>query len=292
MDGGREPATARADSVTDTWLVGEPGIFYNAKVDIMINKITLTVEGISIVGQFFLPKRKGLYPAVCICHGIPAGISEEKKDGGYPELAGRMCREGFAVFIFNFRGTGESGGNFDLAGWARDLEAVIDYLWELSELERAHLSLLGFSGGAAIAIYVAANDKRVSCVAACACPAEFTFLSGVDEPQKIVDYFRGIGIIRDEGFPASAEKWLNDFNEVRPSDYIAGIAPRPLLLVHGNKDETVDVDHARGLYERAGKPKQLTIIDGAGHRLRQDERAMKQVIGWLKNRCQVSICSS
>jgi fermentation-respiration switch protein FrsA (DUF1100 family) len=123
-------------------------------------------------------------------------------------------------------------------------------------------------------------------VAACACPAEFTFLNGVDEPQKIVDYFRGIGIIRDEGFPASAEKWLNGFNEVRPSDYIAEIAPRPLLLVHGNKDETVDVGHARRLYEKAGEPKQLVIIDGAGHRLRQDEKTMRQVIGWLRNHCR------
>ncbi len=258
----------------------------------MISRVTLTVEGISIVGQLFLPAGKGPYPVVCICHGIPAGNPEEKKDGGYSELAERMCREGFAVLTFNFRGTGESGGNFDLAGWARDLETVIDYLWKLPEIDRAHLSLLGFSGGAAVAIYVAANDERVSCVAACACPAEFTFLSGVDEPQKMVDYFRGIGIIRDEDFPASAEKWLNGFNEIRPSDYIAGIAPRPLLLVHGNKDETVDVDHARQLYEKAGEPKQLVIIDGAGHRLRQDERVIKQVIGWLKNRCQVSVCSS
>jgi len=252
----------------------------------MINKVTLTVEGISIVGQLFLPKRKGPYPALCICHGIPSGTPEEKKDGGYSGLAERMCRRGFAVFIFNFRGTGESGGNFDLAGWGRDLEAAIDYLWELPEIDRAHLSLLGFSGGAAIAIYVAANDERVSCVAACACPAEFTFLSGVDEPQKIVDYFRGIGIIRDEDFPASAEKWLNGFNEVRPIDCVAGIAPRPLLLVHGNKDETVDVGHAHQLYKKSGEPKQLVIIDGAGHRLRQDERAMKQVFGWLRKHCQ------
>jgi alpha/beta superfamily hydrolase len=252
----------------------------------MINRVTLTVEKIPIVGQLFLPAGKGPYPAICICHGIPSGTPKEKDDDGYPELAERMCREGFVTFIFNFRGTGESGGNFDLAGWARDLEAAIDYLWELSELDRTHLSLLGFSGGAAIAIYVAAQDKRISCVAACACPAEFTFLSGVDEPQKIVDYFRGIGIIRDEDFPASAEKWLNGFNEVRPSDCVAGIAPRALLLVHGNRDETVDVGHARGLYEKAGKPKQLVIIDGAGHRLRQDEKAMRQVIGWLRNHCR------
>ncbi len=248
----------------------------------MGKEVVITVDDISIAGQLFLPEGKRPYPTVCICHGIPSGTPEEKEDGGYPELAKWMCREGFAVFIFNFRGTGESGGNFDLSGWARDLKAVIDYLWELPETDREHLSLLGFSGGAAVAICVAANNERVSCVAACACPAEFTFLSEVDDPQKVVEHFRGIGIIRDEGFPESAGKWLNGFNEVRPIDYVDKIAPRPLLLVHGDRDETVDISHARRLYKKAGEPKQLVIIDGAGHRLRQEERAMKRVTGWLK----------
>lgn len=254
----------------------------------MMNGVTLTVEGIPLVGQLFLPEGRGPYPAVCICHGIPSGTPEDEEDGGYAELAEQICLEGFAVFIFNFRGTGESGGNFDLAGWTRDLKAIIDYLWELSEIDRSHLSLFGFSGGAAVAIYVAAQDKRVSCVAACACPAEFTFLKDVDEPQKVVEHFRNIGVIRDEGFPASAEEWLNGFNEVRPIDCVGKIAPQPLLLVHGNKDETVDVSHACRLHEKAGEPKKLVIIDGAGHRLRQEERAIRQVIGWLRNHCQTS----
>ncbi len=254
----------------------------------MINKVTLTVDGIPIVGELHLPKGRGPYPAVCICHGIPSGKPKDPSDGGYPELAARINRNGFAAFIFNFRGAGESGGNFDLSGWGCDLTAAIDYLWQLPELDRAHLSLLGFSGGAAVSIYTAARDKRVSGVAACACPAEFTFFNELDEPQKVIDHFRSIGIIRDGNFPASVEAWLGGFNEVRPIDHVAGIAPRPLLLVHGDKDETVALSHARRLYEKAGEPKQLAVIVGAGHRLRQNERAMRQVILWLKSHCQAS----
>ena len=254
----------------------------------MINKVHLNVEGIKIAGEIHLPAGNGPFPAVGICHGIPSGKPKDADDGGYQELAQRMCRQGFAAFIFNFRGTGESGGNFDLADWSRDLKAAIDYLWELSEVDRARLSLLGFSGGAAVAICVAAQDKRVSGVAACACPAEFTFLSEIDEPEKMVDHFRSIGVIRDDGFPASAEKWLNGFNEVRPVSCVAGISPRSLLLVHGDKDETVPVRQARWLYKEAGEPKKLVIISGAGHRLRQDRRAMGQVMGWLGDYCRVS----
>ncbi len=251
----------------------------------MIRKVHLTVEGIKIAGEIHLPTGSGRFPAVCICHGIPSGKPKDADDGGYPELAQRMCRRGFATFIFNFRGAGESGGNFDLAGWTRDLKAAIDHLWESPEIDRLRLSLLGFSGGAAVAICVAAQDLRVSCVTACACPAAFTFLSEVDEPEKVVDYFRSIGVIRDDAFPTSAKEWLGGFNEVRPVDYVARIAPRPLLLVHGDRDETVSVEQARWLYKEAGEPKKLVIIDGAGHRLRQHQRAMKRVIDWLGNHC-------
>ena len=122
-------------------------------------------------------------------------------------------------------------------GWTRDLKAVIDYLCTLPDVDKSHLSLVGFSGGAAVSIYVASKDRRVSCVAACACPAEFTFITEADEPQSIVDHFRSVGIIRDESFPQSAGEWLDGFRLVCPVEYVAGIAPRPLLLVHGSEDE-------------------------------------------------------
>ena len=64
---------------------------------------------------------------------------------------------------------------------------MIDYLSALPGIDKGCLMLLGYSGGAAVAVYVAASDRRVSGVATCACPAEFTFLSDVDEPQNVVE---------------------------------------------------------------------------------------------------------
>jgi len=249
----------------------------------MINRtVALEVESIKISGQIYLPgeAERVHYPVVCVCHGIPAH-PPDPNDRGYPVLAERVCREGLAVLIFNFRGTGASGGNLDILGWTRDLKAVIDYLWALPEVDRSHLALMGFSGGAAVSVYVASQDERVSHVVACACPARFTF-SERDEPQKIVEYFRGLGAIRDVAFPPSLEEWFGGFREVSPVKYVAGIAPRPLLLLHGSQDDVVPVAQADEMYAQAGEPKQLAIIDGAGHRLRQDERAMAVAIEWLK----------
>ncbi len=250
----------------------------------MLSKVVgLEVEGIRITGQLYLPSGRGSFPTVCVCHGIPAHIPDPN-DSGYPLLAERICRQELAVFIFNFRGTGASGGNLDILGWTRDLKAVLDYLCALPELDRSHLSLLGFSGGAAVSVYVAAHDKRVSSIVTCACPAEFTLLTKAGDSQAVIDRFRSIGAIRDDSFPASVADWFRGFETVSPIKYIAEIAPRPLLLVHGDQDETVAVSHAHRLYARAEEPKQLKIVEGAGHRLRQDDRIVTIVTDWLKSK--------
>jgi fermentation-respiration switch protein FrsA (DUF1100 family) len=246
--------------------------------------VVLEVDGIGIVGQLYLPDNKMPCPAVCVCHGIPSGNPPDPGDGGYPLLAEKICRDGFAVFIFNFRGTGDSGGNLDILGWTRDLQAAIDYIWTLGA-DKAHLSLVGFSAGAAVSVYVASGDERVSGVAACACPADFNLILDGDRWQSYLARFHDMGAIRDADFPLSTEEWLDGFRQITPSDHIAGIAPRPLLLVHGGDDETVPLSHAHKLYKIAREPKQLVIVDGAGHRLRQDDRAIGAVRDWLKSRC-------
>ena len=246
-------------------------------------EVTLKVDGLKIESRFYVPDGTGQipYPTVCICHGIPSGQPANPADGGYPLLAEKICHQGFAVFIFSFRGTGNSGGNLDMLGWARDLKAAVDYLCALPEVDRERLFLLGFSGGAAVSLYLAADDNRISGVAACASPAEFGFV----DPLPLIDRFRSIGVFRDEGFPSSAAEWLNGFRLVSPLDHIARIAPRPVLLVYGSHDEVVPVGHAYRLLSRAREPKHLIIVDGAGHRLRQNDRAMGIVLDWLKSQC-------
>jgi len=246
-------------------------------------EITLEVDGLNIAGRLYLPAGKMPYPTVCVCHGIPARIPEPG-ERGYALLAEQICSHSFAVLIFNFRGTGASGGNLDILGWTRDLKAAIDYLVTLPEVDKSRLALLGFSGGAAVSVYVAAQDERVSSVVACACPAEFTLFTKTDEVPSLIKHFRSIGVIRDRDFPPSTQEWLHGFKLVSPINYMARISPRPLLLVHGSRDEIVVVSDAYKLYERAGEPKQMVIVDGAGHRLRQNAEAMTVVLGWLKSR--------
>lgn len=246
--------------------------------------VILTVDGLNIAGELYIPGDKPPYPTVCICHGVPSGITEPG-DGGYPALAERICKEGFTTFFFNFRGSRNSEGNFDISGWLRDLRAAIDYLWQQPEVNRKQLVLVGNSAGAAVAVCVAAQDKRIAAVAACACPAELSFIGKDAVPT--IQYFRKIGIIRDPDFPSSLEKWIDGFKEAAAIRDIGKIAPRPLLIVHGTKDDLVKVENAQTLFQAAGEPKKLVLIEGAGHRLRREERAVQAVIDWLKANFQI-----
>lgn len=243
--------------------------------------VSLKVDGIPIIGELFHPEDGEMLPGLCICHGIPSGMPADPGDGGYPKLAEQFCSAGFLTIIFNFRGTGSSGGNFDMAGWVRDLEAVIDFLYERPEVGKSRICLMGFSGGAATSAYVAAHDPRVARVALCACPAEFKGFADPKRKEFSLDHFRQIGLIRDRDFPGSPDEWLNSFKEVTPIRWIDQIAPRPLLVLHGEDDDLVGVDQAWQLYHKALEPKEIVVVGGAGHKLRLSDKAMTMALEWL-----------
>src|SRR4030042_5922758 len=242
---------------------------------------TLEVEGITIAGKLLRPKDGGSLPALCICHGIPSGKPAHPEDGGYPHLAERFCSAGFVTAIFNFRGTGSSGGNFDMMGWVRDLEAIIEFLHKTPEVDNSRIYLMGFSGGAAISAYAAAHSQRVARLVLCACPAEFRKFTSPHREDFSIEHFRQIGLIRDRVFPRSVDEWINSFREGNPIRWIDRIAPRPLLILQGENDDLVEVEQAWRLYEKAQEPREIVIIEGAGHRLRLSDKAMAIALEWL-----------
>jgi len=44
---------------------------------------------------------------------------------------------------------------------------------------------------------------------------------------------------------------------------------KPLLLIHGSNDDILDQAASQDIFERAGDPKRLEILEGAGHGLRE-----------------------
>ena len=169
-----------------------------------------------------------------------------------------------------------------MMGWTRDLEGAVDYLYSCHQVDRSRICLMGFSGGAAASVYVAAHDARVARLVLCACPAEFRRIVVEKRADFSIEHFRQIGLIRDKDFPPSLDDWTNSFREVTPIKWIGRIAPRPLLMIQGKDDDLIDEEQAWRLYEKAGEPKEIAIVAGAGHKLRLNDRAMDIALSWLR----------
>jgi uncharacterized protein len=239
-------------------------------------------DGLKLKGRLFIPEKTPC-PVLCLCHGMPRGGTADPNDRGYAGLAERFTEEGFFTVIFNFRGAGESEGNFDIRGWTRDLRSVLGQIYKMKEVEQTKITLMGFSAGAAVSIYTAAQDQRISSVVACACPDTSRLAKNRELAQTVIADYRKMGVIKDANFPTSLQSWMQGFDEVYSGKWIDKLSPRPILIIHGDQDDVVSPNSAFNLYKRAGEPKEILIINGAGHRLRISEQAMNHALAWLKS---------
>lgn len=240
---------------------------------------TMDSDGLRLVSHFARPPGFARVPGLVLCHGFPQGPRGGPSSAStYPELAERLAREpGWAVLTFNFRGTGASAGDFSLDGWLADLRRAVDVLSERADVGGVWLA--GSSTGGSLAICLAADDERVRGVATLAAPASFSEWAA--DPARLLADARALGIIRRADFPPDPAAWGRVIAEVSPLTAAAKLAPRPLLLIHGDQDEVVPLADARALYEAAYGVADLRVVAGAGHRLRHDPRAVALLIGWL-----------
>ncbi|MDP8936537.1 MAG: lysophospholipase [Actinomycetota bacterium] len=219
-------------------------------------------------------------PGLVLCHGFPPGPGGAATSAQtYPELAERLAADtGWTVLTFNFRGTGESEGDFSLGGWLDDLRAAIDHLLEVERVSGVWLA--GSSTGGALSICSAAEDERVRGVATLAAPADFSGWAA--EPAAFLEHARRVGVIRDPTFPPDFGSWARELSEIRPVAVIGKIPPRPLLIVHGADDDVVPLQDARILTDAANDEVELRVLGEAGHRLRHDPRAVALLMGWME----------
>lgn len=217
-------------------------------------------------------------PGVIMCHSFPFGPFDARHSAStFPELMDRIANElGFAAMCFTFRGCGVSPGDFSLQGWVDDLRAAIDHM--IAEAQPTGLWLVGSNTGGSLALCVAADDPRIRGCALLGPRADFDDWAA--QPRKFLDHCREVGSVRTPKFPADFDEWTRELRRFRPVPAAQRFAPRPLLLLHGDDDESVPPSDSRQLAEAHGSA-EMRVIDGAGHRLRHDPRAMAVMMGWL-----------
>ena len=221
-----------------------------SEIDNLQNVVFRTSDGLSIRGWFSPGRRRA---GVILVHGLMGNRATLE-----PEAA-VLAHHGYAILLFDLRAEGDSDGH--LATWGdreqNDVEAALDYVSARPEIDPKRIALLGFSIGGSTVVMVAARDPRVRAVILYA-----TWTSLRDEIRT--NYSRW-------GPLSWVPTWLTmrasgvDFENVRPIDFVASVAPRPLLMIAGGHDEDTPVSIMRKVFARAGEPKQLWVVPEAGH---------------------------
>jgi alpha-beta hydrolase superfamily lysophospholipase len=248
----------------------------------MIPFANQTADGVRVVGAVF-PAADSARGLVVLAHGLPAGkppADAAATDEGYPGLAQQIAATGLNVAIFNFRGTGESGGHLDIDLWPLDLAATLDWL-DGSEFHRQRYGVVGFSAGGAATITRSRDDARIDPLIAMAAPADYSFLPVNAEADRWFQLYRELGMIRG-GYPGDAASWAARFARVRPGEAIAAAQARTIALVHGALDDVVPVAHAERLAQSAGPRATLTILPGVMHQMRREPKAVAALMDILR----------
>jgi uncharacterized protein len=192
------------------------------------------------------------------------GVSDNRTGViGHAEL---LLRHGYSLVMMDSRAHGESGGDMCTYGWKErhDTIAITDAIYA-SESVR-HLYALGVSMGAAIALQSAAIEPRIEAVAA---EAPFADLREVSYDYAGLDISSLLGktLFRPASMAAmhSVEK-EGGFkpDEVSPEKAVAA-RPFPVLLICGTQDHRIPCRHSKRIYSAATGPKELWIVEGAGH---------------------------
>ena len=281
----------------------------------MRKPVTFFSEGVKLVGDLFLPdeiapgERRG---GVVLCHGY-TGV----KDLYLPDNARVLNEAGYVVLTFDYKGWGDSEGpRTRLAPYSRvaDAQAALTFLALQPEVDPERLGLYGTSYGGATVVWVGAVDPRVSCVVSVVGvgngrrwmrsvrrPDEYHDLlerSARDREKRVTSgesewVERGEILLADrqsaelaaaarKGIPSALNtlplEFIDDTLGFHPEWIVDRIAPRPVLFITTDDDRLVPPDESQAMYDRAGEPKKLVVLEGFGHYEVYVEPAFSQVM--------------
>jgi uncharacterized protein len=219
-----------------------------------ITGVTFDSDGHRLVGTFYLARGDKPKPTALLLHGCP-GLEKNL------DLAVTLRDRGWNALIFHYRGCWGSAGRYDLRTIPRDVTAAVGYLVGSPLVDPDRIAVVGHSLGGWAAIVTAAAEPRLRAVAVYGAAAR------LGPPLMLSHEFLEREFTRFLAASPAEFAAQRDEASARMSalDAVAGISPRPLLIVHGTEDGWVPAEQARELRDRAGPGVRYVEVDGANH---------------------------
>jgi len=208
-----------------------------------------SVDGTQLNG-WFIPARGKRHGTIAYFHGNTKNIS------GHLRYVEWLPDHGYDVFLFDYRGYGQSAGSPDPRGVHDDCVAALAYLRSRTDVDQERIVVFGQSLGGNYALSALADAPHRGIRAAV---VEGAFASHREIAQdKMTGY----------PLPEALRSWLVQFligDRFDAFSALKRIDDIPVLLIHGSDDEVVPYRHAQLLYSIAQGQRELWTVPGGRH---------------------------
>jgi len=212
-------------------------------------------------------------PAIAVLHGW----------GGNAEmmlpLAPPLHQAGYALLFFDARNHGQSDSDrfSSLPRFAEDMEHALNWLAQQPHVDASKLAAMGHSVGAGAALLVASRRHDLAAVVSISAFAHPENMMRRILAAKRIPYFPlGRLVLRFVEFTIGRR-----FIDIAPRNTIRQVSC-PVLLVHGDEDNTVPVADAMEIYaQRTGNHVHLLVLAGDHDTSHEIERHAGKLVAFL-----------
>ncbi|NPV80500.1 MAG: alpha/beta fold hydrolase [Firmicutes bacterium] len=260
--------------------------------------VTFSNKGQKIIGVLHKPgnsspgggEPSGKAPGVALFHGFTGQKVEAHRI--FVKLAEMLANKGIWTLRFDFRGSGDSEGEFSemtFEGEVSDAIAALDFLCGQDGVDPGRVGILGLSMGGAVAACVGGRDPRVKSVVLWSAVADFAGVPLFADNVKLLQELDNNGRLNEVDLEGDVvgRDFLLGLAGAKPYEEIKK-AKAPVLIVHGDADATVPVSHSE-IFERAitgaGGKAEVYILPGADHTYNSREwesKVLQKSIEWFE----------
>ena len=201
-----------------------------------------SADGTMLTG-WFIPATYEPRGTVIHLHGNTRNMTSHYRYVGW------IADEGFNVFVFDYRGYGQSAGIPDRKGIYEDCVAAVRYVQQRDDVNPEKVIVIGQSLGAANAIAVLGREK-------------FDGILGIVAEAPFASYEE---IVTDDLATSSGSISRAALGDAYSPAAVVDKLGVPLIVIQGTADCVVPYKQGKRLFDKAKEPKQIWTIKGGRH---------------------------
>ena len=193
------------------------------------------------------------------------GIGSKRSGDGAVVLAASLHQRGFSALLFDLRGHGSSEGDQVSGGdhERADVLGAFDFLTGMG-VSAERIGLMGFSMGAGTSLMAAAQEPAIRAVVADSPFATASDLIAQETARKTVIPKWLVPVFLPVSKLMARQFYGINLGALKPEESVAQLG-YPVLVVHGDADERIPVEHGQRVFEAAHPGSELWVVPDVDH---------------------------